>query len=642
MPLPVLGGSMVLRSLMMGASGGIAANLSNVATSPLSRAATYGINATEPNMLPSLEAAINAFNHGYLTYSDFRTIMLRNGAGYEIDDKFFSRIWLAIRQSGMHKPSIEDVLAIKWGGLATDKEIEKMASHTAAHLSDFEPLKKIRSDYAPVIQMLEMVNRGIMSQTDFYEILSRKGFYDVGHNYQMLHLRYHVPSVSDILHFLTHEVYNEKLRKEYKLDAEWEENKPAIKWLRMLGMIKGVYKDPETGMAFEYDIARDYWADHWRNAAIGQVFEMYHRFRPGRVKPEILVFKTKEEQERNKDSISIDSYLKLEDYSPVWRDRLIELSRPPLGRMDLIRSWRSGAFEKYEGKAEEELAEKFKDLGYADDNANLLADSVILQESRTLTKLAQRSTLQQLRKMFRSGLISETLLRESLKDAGLKTKEVALTVLRIKLEVKADYYEQYLKSVKRMFFQYRITTEEVVAMLATNIETEPFAVPNIDDEGRLVGADSGQKYRMQEIVKLWEVERLSRRKEVSASQLVKVFLDGLIEDTDFKDRLRRMNYSPTGIEEIFAMATIKKQEAIDKAIREIGNVETRMKKRPTLKMLEGWVTQGKLDIEETKERLRAHGFREDDVERVISEWTGGYPSDLPASEETGETEKADK
>lgn len=621
-----LGGSLS-RNAITGLSGGIAGSL----FAPLSRVAAYAANSGDPNALPSVEMAIHAHNMGLLSWGDYKTIMDRNGALAGNGDEFHERIWAKMRLAGRHYPSIEDVMALKWSESPTKDGIAQLEERSGGTISWFEDLKSIRSDYAAVIQLLEMLNRGLITRDKYFEIMKLKGYYHYNHNWDIEKLRFHVPSSQDVIHFLVREVYNEELRKEYQLDAEWEENKSALPWLAMNGMGKGFYVNPETGESFSHEVARDYWANHWRNASIGEVMQMFHRFRPGRdgIDPDIVVVATKEEAKNHPKSISIDQFLKLEDFSPVWRKRLRELSRPVLGRMDLVRSWRVGAFDRFGDKKEEELAEKFKDLGYSDENAKIQADSVILQETRTLTKLAKRSTIQQIRRMFKNGLISEDFMREGLKEAGLKLDEVQLTVLRIKLEVKSDYYETYIKSVKRMYMQFRIAEDQALSMLGGKISAEPFGQFTEPEQIHKFGVTYSQTLRLTEIVDLWRVERLSRRRELTASQLTHSYIDGLIEQADFKDRLRMMNYSPTGIDEVLAMANLKKHEALEKAMKAVEASDIRMKRRPTLKMLEGWFRSGEMKKPEVEERLRAHGFREDDINKLIKEWESGHPADLP-------------
>lgn len=119
-----------------------------------------------------------------------------------------------------------------------------------------------------------------------------------------------IPTLSDFVRFAQREVYSPGQRAALDLDADF----PAI----------FTEKAALHGLA-EAD-ARDYWAAHWKLPSATQGYRMLWR-------DEI-------------DEDGLDGLLKALDYAPTWRDKLANIARPTLGRIDLRRAFSNGLIDE--------------------------------------------------------------------------------------------------------------------------------------------------------------------------------------------------------------------------------------------------------------------------------------------------------
>jgi len=207
--------------------------------------------------------------------------------------------------------------------------------------------------------------------------LSKIGIHPNYHNLYK-ELAYQIPPVQDIITMAVREAFTPEIAQRFGqyegLPAEY------VEWVGKKGLSR--------------DWAERYWAAHWSLPSISQGFEMVHR---GII-----------------DEPTLELLLRALDVMPFWRDKLIQMSYKPLTRVDVRRMFRVGTLD------EVGIKKAYRDVGYGDENADLMADFTIKQTRQTLSAFSSRDIINAYTKRF----IDEGNARTLLGDIGIKQAEI--------------------------------------------------------------------------------------------------------------------------------------------------------------------------------------------------------------------------
>ena len=164
-----------------------------------------------------------------------------------------------------------------------------------------------------------------------------------------------VPSFSILLDWLAKEVFEPEIRKKFKLDEDY----PRI-WDSLMESL-GV---PE----FE---RKAYWAAHWNHPALGQIGNMYTRFRSDRnnrsAEDAAGAGVSVSDLEMTKEDYT--EALKLHEIAPFWRDRIIANSFRPLPLTTIQQ------IAQYGLENRDWLKGRLEDYGYSAGNADKILDT---------------------------------------------------------------------------------------------------------------------------------------------------------------------------------------------------------------------------------------------------------------------------
>jgi hypothetical protein len=229
---------------------------------------------------------------------------------------------------------------------AGDVNVDHEARAAGLTPARFELLQKVAGNAPPVGQLIELLQRGKLSEGEVRTALTDHG---VRPQYldAVLDLRHYLLPPSDVIRLAVHEVYTPRLRDKYRLDEELPDE--LVSRGRKLGI------SPAD--------AADLWAGHWQPPSAEQGFAMFHR---GVITEG-----------------DVADLLRVHDYVPYWRDKLIELSYRVPGRIDLRRLYRFGKIDRAG------LVAGYVRLGYSPADATLLAQAAQAEKmgaERDLTK----------------------------------------------------------------------------------------------------------------------------------------------------------------------------------------------------------------------------------------------------------------
>jgi hypothetical protein len=289
---------------------------------------------------PELASALELWRRGITDRGDFEQAMRRQGYPDDVIDQ------LAHLRTVLHPPS--DV--IRWAVReAFNPPLAERLGFTAEFPEAFAdyaeqlgiPREDAERDWIAhwtlpsYSQLSEMLFRGEIGPELFGEALKALD-YPAPWRERLEAIARRIPTMTDFQRLARREVYNEELRTQLGLDAEYPDAFTA--------------KAALHGMS-EAD-ARDLWAGGWRYPSARQGYQMLWR---GEI-----------------DQPMLRRLLRALDYPQFWRDKLLAIARPVPGRVDLRRLRVAGIRTRAETKA------GYERIGFTDADAE---DMTLLAEA---------------------------------------------------------------------------------------------------------------------------------------------------------------------------------------------------------------------------------------------------------------------
>ena len=266
-------------------------------------------------------------------------------------------------------------------GVISPQEYEIYMAQLGFSMDIIEMLKRIREPLLNVGEIQVAFNRGLITEADAIQRLSKLG-YTADEIPHLLKLAKYIPSVQDFVRFAVREVFTPAIAEKY---GQFEDYPPEFEeYAKKAGL------DPEY--------AKYYWAAHWELPSITMGFEMLHR---GII-----------------DYDELKTLLRSLDVMPYWRDKLIQLSYNPYTRVDVRRMYKAGVLTK------EEVFKAYKDLGYDDDHASKMTQWVCnesTEETRDLTKAEIMS-------LYQDRIISQDEVKSMLRSLAYQEDEIEMLI----------------------------------------------------------------------------------------------------------------------------------------------------------------------------------------------------------------------
>ncbi len=157
------------------------------------------------------------------------------------------------------------------------------------------------------------------------------------------------PPLSELIRYMVRDTADNAIVQQFKLDGEGE--------TAFERKFTGPIRQWAVDQCVPEEVMRHSWRAHWRLPGFNQLSEMLHRLRPG--------------AEGVENPVTIDDVrtaMAQDDVLSFWIPKLLEISFRPLTRIDLRRAFTIGAITK------DQVREGYKDLGYDETRANILAD----------------------------------------------------------------------------------------------------------------------------------------------------------------------------------------------------------------------------------------------------------------------------
>lgn len=343
--------------------------------------------------------------------------------------------------------------------------------------------QRTRANIGDVISLFQ---RGLIDEATLRMLSREQGVTDQVDLDRLLALAVSVPAISDIIRFMTRDVFDKSIVDKYHYDDEFDKKYTAD--AEAMGKANGLSRET----------AKKYWRAHWQLPSNTQLYEMFHRLRHGRVATDLAVTRK-----------DVEEAIRVNDMSPYWTPRLVEIAYRQLGRTDARRAYMVGAVDR------KEFVNLLMDFGFDADNAEALALSTTQQKYKSILR----------EKAYREYLAfqrNEIEMRQELLELGYEVELIDKAVVQSARTLKADTNKICLKSMRRMYMVYE---EDKNTLFDRILRTGLSAV------------------QANALLARWECERSARGKLIPATQLCYWYSVGLIVREEFVRRLRALGYS---------------------------------------------------------------------------------------------------
>jgi hypothetical protein len=285
------------------------------------------------------------------------------------------------------------------------------------------------------------------------------------------------PSAGDLINWIAKEVFEPDMQATYGLADEFE-----LVDLEMFA---------KAGMTEEQ--ARNFWIAHWNYPSVGQVFDMYHR------------------GELNLDDIN--SYMRLAEIPPYWREKLATISWDLPNRIELRMMARYGLVDK------SFLLKILEKVGLHEDYRDIAADMMLVMGIQS--DLSTR---------YGKGWITSEQVKSELAAAGLDPKI-------------ADRVYQWI--VKQSATE-RVTTEKSLTKAEIVKGVKKGTITRADGEKLVVemGYDAKEaKFIMDINIPVGETATETKQRELTKSDILNAYKLGQIDEADTVSGLMSIRYS---------------------------------------------------------------------------------------------------
>ncbi len=319
-----------------------------------------------------------------------------------------------------------------------------------------------------------LYNRGFITDDEVNNRLKKLQFDD--NDIETIKQTFNVyPGVQDLVRFAVREAFSPELAQSLGLYEDMPDD----------------FLDEAQKQGLKPEYAKMYWAAHWTPPPITQAFEMFHR---GII--------TESE---------LKDLLRINDYVPNYRDKLIEIAYNPITRVDLRRIYQDGMISF------EELVNGYLDLGYSPENAELIAEWVDARYGEERKNLTKSNIL----KLYKYEAITRTEAAGYLQELGYSEEDANYLLTAQDLQEAERIKNRKLRALKKAWMRESISQATIKAAMGE------------------LGMSAAE---IADITEDWEVERESDIKYLSKDDILKLYQSGIITRARALEKLNEIGY----------------------------------------------------------------------------------------------------
>ena len=539
-------GSMILSGFAQQAGGQVLSGVLDVLFAPVVRYMNKQLRPARP----SVGEIWPMFWRGDITDEERRVWLSELG--------FPDGIQAAYSQLLRPRLSPGDMAILVRMGKLSYADLEREVTRRGMASTDAKLIYDLSRRFLPVDVALSLFWRGYLSEKDISEILQSQGYTDTDVQ-GFLTASSIIPGTNDLIRMAVREAFSEDVVRKFGYDEDFP---PAFaEWAKKQGLSE--------------DWARRYWRAHWELPSVQLGFEMLHR---GII-----------------DQATMATLLRVADYPPFWRDKIMAVSYTPFTRVDVRRMYGLKILD-YEG-----VVRAYKDIGYDDEKARKLADFTVKYEDENGEN--KREKCRQLSqsviiKAYKKGILNRQEAFDSLKAIDYEPDDIEI-LLNIAdseraIDTKPDWQPEYIRDmisiVEQSYIKGLIGGDEATALFRQiglndseiqyrlNALAHALAAKEQDASLKLIGdayvarclslqdtvAELGKlgiPARQQSVLlSQWERERNMRSRKLTEAQYRAIWAAGLIDDAEYLENLRGLGYSEYDLKLMYMLAKKNVQE----------------------------------------------------------------------------------
>lgn len=400
--------------------------------------------------------------------------------------------------------------------------------------------KVLNSKYTRPIpsEIVQLYLRGEIGVKDeYYRRMAAQGVKGHQEADEYLTLAQQLPGASDLVRMMVRDAADETVAKKYDYDKDFTDkfSGPVKAWANAQGLDASVFKY--------------LWRSHWVIPSNTQLYEMFHRLRPGRqsVKDWDAYFAVWGDPQTTTDlgprppEVTIDDVrtaLEVNDQAPAWIDSLLSISYHPINPSDARRAFQIGSFD------ENRLTDVLLDNGYNPADAKTVLGYEKTQKSRSIANSTGVYTARRIVKDYQEGVLlrsdAQQLLKEILPDQNTRNDLLD----RADVEYAADTTRQLIKDIRLRYVQGQYSD---------------------DDANRLLLAIPVPEPKRSQIVSRWQTDKFGRSKDPTVRMLCTWFNHGFINAGDYFTRLTNLGYTVGDANKIIAVCS---KDLVDKTLKD--------------------------------------------------------------------------
>lgn len=392
-------------------------------------------------------------------------------------------------------------------------------------------------------ELLELLRRRNIEEDEFEKTMRQSGWKNSDWLDWYRSLINEMPSISDLLHFDAKDVFFPEIVQKYGM---WKEMRQEyVNIAERIGM-------NEEMMRFDYD-GKDwdkpgasgiegekpvplYMLHHfarWDMMSLTSAYDAYRRLRPGRVDRYKKIFPDIEPFTQR----DLQLHLRVANMAPLSRDWLAALSYHTLTRVDVRRMHAVGVLTP------DEVYEQYLDLGYNPEDAARLRDFTVKLNANTGQTADQKEAVKLTVQSFEIGALDEAPALAALKTAGLAETAAVLKVRNATARRRLKTAKSLIASVRKRFLNGHLTGLESHSMLLQ----AGFPVASADA-----------------YLRDWGIEQDTHRRELTTSQVLKLWSLGIIEEPTALQRLQNLGWAKIDAEYLIDLNAESERKAVEK------------------------------------------------------------------------------
>lgn len=371
------------------------------------------------------------------------------------------------------------------GGMIDEKTLECWVRAANYRYPEFRTVVDSQRSKLSPQQMSVALRRKLINRQLYDKYIRESGFIRDFEGQLQHDLTEQIPPPSDLTRFMVRDAGDANLVQQFRLDDQFNQKFAGkiVEWSESQGISE--------------DYMRYIWRAHWSIPSPTQLYEMLHR-----------LSRLPAGDTRAVDVDIVRAALVQQDIAPYWVDKFIAISYRPLTRIDARRAYEIGAI------GPDALVETYQNLGYSPDNARILLEFNRLNKLRTLSRRPIVNDYSQ-------GLYSDSEFSDLATSDGATADDIEFMRARAAIISNKNRRKKCLKAVQKRYFAYELDFSETLQGI-------------IDLGVNEVLADT--------IASGWSCERSSRGRELSASEILSLYRDGVIDEATAFKRLQVAGY----------------------------------------------------------------------------------------------------